>query len=299
MSGSPSVASSGRSIGLTWKGWRFSRSAFIHPFTMRESPYIRSLPHQMPWVLGVAVAMAVMGPFGIYERMGIGWRFVYFLAVGALNWLQVIVLAAWFGTQEPVVRWPVTVRMALAGFLATIPGTAEIMLINSWISWPIPWRFAPMVYAQNAFITVTIAVLVGLIIERRLHAAADLERARVAALPPAARTVEAAAPAPLDFFRRVPPALGRDLLALEMEDHYLRIHTVLGSDLILLRLRDALAELGPARGRQVHRSWWVAESAVASVERSNGRLRLVLRNGLRVPVSKSFREQVKDAGWLE
>jgi DNA-binding LytR/AlgR family response regulator len=108
--------------------------------------------------------------------------------------------------------------------------------------------------------------------------------------------VEPVAP---DFFRRVPPALGRDLLALEMEDHYLRIHTVLGSDLILLRLRDALAELGPSRGRQVHRSWWVAEGAIGSVERNAGRNVLVLRNGLRVPVSKTFREQVKEAGWLD
>ena len=53
------------------------------------------------------------------------------------------------------------------------------------------------------------------------------------------------------------------------------------------------------RGRQVHRSWWVAEGAIASVERNGGRPVLVLRNGLRVPVSKSFREQVKAAGWLD
>ena len=88
------------------------------------------------------------------------------------------------------------------------------------------------------------------------------------------------------------------LLALQMEDHYLRIHTALGSDLILLRLRDALAELGPERGLQVHRSWWVANGAVASVERSAGRAVLVLHNGLQVPVSKSFRDKVKEAGWL-
>ncbi len=83
-----------------------------------------------------------------------------------------------------------------------------------------------------------------------------------------------------------------------MEDHYLRIHTALGSDLILLRLRDALGELGPGRGRQVHRSWWVAEGAIASVDRTAGRLVLVLRNGLRVPVSKTYRDQVKESGWL-
>lgn len=261
---------------------------------MRESPYIRSLPYQIPWVLGFAVVMAVTGPFGTYERMGIGLRLVYFLVISTLNWLQVIALAAWFGSQEPIDRWPVALRMALAGLLAAIPGTAEIMLVHSWISWPIPLWIAPTVYGQNAFLTVIIAVMVGLFVERRLHAAADTERARVAALP----QTDTPATASPDFFRRVPPALGRDLLALEMEDHYLRIHTALGSDLILLRLRDALAELGPARGRQVHRSWWVAEGAHASVERSNGRLTLVLRNGLQVPVSKTFREQVRDAGWL-
>src|ERR1700755_2739771 len=99
------------------------------------------------------------------------------------------------------------------------------------------------------------------------------------------------------FSRRTPPALGRALLALEMEDHYLRIHTAVGSDLILLRLRDALGELGPQRGRQVHRSWCVADGAVAGAERG-ARPMLVLRNGLKVPVSKSFRDQAKEMGWL-
>ena len=237
---------------------------------MRESPYIRSLPHQAPWVLGIAVVMAVTGPFGTYERMGIGLRLVYFLLIGLFNWVQVLIFAAWFGTQEPMARWPVYVRMTLAGLLAAVPGTAAIIVIHSWISWPIPWRFAPSLYPSHAFLTVTIAVLVGLFIERRLHAAADTERARVAALPQQPAAAVETIPAAPDFFRRVPPALGRDLLALEMEDHYLRIHTALGSDLILLRLRDALAELGTARGRQVHRSWWVAEGAVASVERTGG-----------------------------
>jgi DNA-binding LytR/AlgR family response regulator len=48
----------------------------------------------------------------------------------------------------------------------------------------------------------------------------------------------------------------------------------------------------------VHRSWWVAEGAVASAEGDARRPMLVLRNGLRVPVSKTFRDPVKQAGWL-
>lgn len=262
---------------------------------MRESPYVKSLPYHLPVVLVLAVVMAVTGPFGTYARMGLGERLVYFVALGALNWLQVILLAAWFGGLEPIDRWPVVGRMTLVGLLAAVPGTAEIFLINAWMGRPIPLSALPTIFPENAFLTITISILVGLFVEQRLHAKADAERARVADLP----QLEVPGPASPDFFRRIPPALGRDLLALEMEDHYLRIHTALGSDLILLRLRDALAELGAGRGRQVHRSWWVAEGAIATVERSAGRLVFVLRNGLRVPVSKTYRDQVKEAGWLK
>jgi hypothetical protein len=264
-----------------------------HRFTMRESPYFRSIPQQLPWVLGFAIVMAVTGPFGIYGSAGLATRLVYFTTIGVLIWLQVLAAAVLLANVEATERWPIVTRMALAGLLASVPGTLEIIVLHSWLIRPTPFIAALEIFPQTAFLTVVISVLIGLSIERRLHAAADGERARVASVP----STEAPNAAP-DFFRRVPPALGRDLLALEMEDHYLRIHTALGSDLILLRLRDALAELGPSRGRQVHRSWWVAEGAIGSVERDARRPVLVLRNGLRVPVSKTFRDQVKEAGWL-
>jgi DNA-binding LytR/AlgR family response regulator len=272
------------------KCWCFSRSAGNHPFTMRESPYVKSLPYHLPPVLTLAVVLAVTGPFGTYEHMGLGVRLAYFVCLSVLNWLQVVFLAAWLGTREPIDRWPVAARMTLVGSLASLPGTIEIMVIHAWLVRPIPLVGLPIVFLENTFLTVVIAVVIGLLVEQRLRAAADAERDRVASLPQ---------PSAPDFFRRIPPALGRDLLALEMEDHYLRIHTALGSDLILMRLRDAVSELGPTRGQQVHRSWWVADGAVASTERTAQRLTLVLRNGLRAPVSKSFRGGVRNAGWLD
>jgi DNA-binding LytR/AlgR family response regulator len=258
---------------------------------MRESPYFRSLPYHLPAVLGMAVVMAVIGPFGTYFLMPLASRLAYFGILTTLNWMQIIALAAWFGRIEPIDRWPVAARMALVGMLSSIPGTAEVIVVHSWLSRPIPWRAASEIFPSSAFLTVVVAIAVGLFVEQRVRARADAERERVASLP------KADSAGPTDFFRRIPPALGHDLLALEMEDHYLRIHTAVGSDLILLRLRDAMAELGPARGRQVHRSWWVAEGAVASAERGTRPL-LVLRNGLKVPVSKTYREALKDAGWL-
>ncbi len=260
---------------------------------MRESPYLRSLPRHLPGVFGMVVVMAVIGPFGTYFQMNLGGRLAYFGILTALNWIQINVLAAWFGQIEPIDRWPVAGRMALVGFLSAIPGTAEVIVLHSWLIRPIPWSAAWEIFPDCAFLTIVIAVGVGLFVEQRLRANADAERERVASLPRSDPTADH----PTDFLRRIPPALGRDLLALEMEDHYLRIHTALGSDLILMRLRDAMGELGPARGRQVHRSWWVAEGAVASAERG-AKPHLMLRNELKVPVSKTYRDALKEAGWL-
>ena len=267
---------------------------------MRESPYVRSLPYQLPAVLGLAVVLGVTGPFGTYEHMDLGRRIAYFGIIGGLSWLQIVTLAAWFGRIEPIDRWPVAGRMALVGVLAAIPSTFEVIVVQTWLGRPIPLHAAPYIFPENALLTASIAVVFGLFVEQRLRAAADAERARVAALPPPSPSeADSARSAIPDFLRRVPLALGRDLIALEMEDHYLRIHTALGSDLVLMRLRDALAELGPERGRQVHRSWWVATDAVAAVDRTPGRVTLVMHNGLKVPVSKTFRDSVKEAGWLE
>ena len=276
---------------------------------MRESPYFRALVRHWPWAIGLAVVMAVIGPFGSYNFLGLSGRLLYFTITGVSFWLMITFLAALLGGLDWTERWPVPFRMAIAGFVSAAPGTLVIFLVHGWLVQPIPIRFAPQIFAESAFLAVVISVVVGLFVDWRLHAEADLERARVAgaaqpapgptpmSMPGQPAQVPSAPPA-TDFFRRIPPALGRELLALQMEDHYLRIHTALGSDLILLRLRDAIGELGPERGLQVHRSWWVANGAVAAVERSAGRSILVLRNGLQVPVSKSFRDQVKEAGWL-
>jgi hypothetical protein len=103
------------------------------------------------------------------------------------------------------------------------------------------------------------------------------------------------------FFARVPNKLGRDLIAIVAEQHYLRVVTRLGSCLVLYRMSDAVRELEAAGwpGLQVHRSWWVSRSAVSSYLRRDGATWLVLEGGLRAPVSRSFREDAKRAGLID
>jgi hypothetical protein len=115
--------------------------------------------------------------------------------------------------------------------------------------------------------------------------------------PPAAAEADAP-PGPVRFLERLPANLrGADLWAVQAEDHYVRLHTSKGSALILLRLADAAAELEGLEGARVHRSWWVAKSAVAGTARRGGQTVLKLPNGVEAPVSRTQAADLRREGW--
>jgi len=108
-----------------------------------------------------------------------------------------------------------------------------------------------------------------------------------------------ALPEPPKFLARLPLKLqGAEVWAVEAEDHYLRLHTSKGQDLILLRLADAVRELEGIEGEQVHRSWWVARAAVTDAERGDGRAILTLKDGSKVPVSRTYAKVIREKGWI-
>jgi DNA-binding LytR/AlgR family response regulator len=103
---------------------------------------------------------------------------------------------------------------------------------------------------------------------------------------PGAEAIPAAFPSAL--LGRLPLGIGSDIIALETEDHYLRVHALGGSALILMRMADAVALLDPQLGAQVHRRWWVAQTAVAGVRTEGQKLSLCLIDKTLVPVGRTF-----------
>lgn len=95
---------------------------------------------------------------------------------------------------------------------------------------------------------------------------------------------------------RLPARIGRNVLALQAEDHYVRVYTDKGSALVLARLSDAIEALGPLDGLQVHRSWWVRRDAVARVAPQGKGLLLTLVSGAEVPVSQAYKALARQAG---
>lgn len=95
------------------------------------------------------------------------------------------------------------------------------------------------------------------------------------------------------LMNKLPLKLRGKLLCIKSEDHYLKIYTDKGQHLLLMRLKDAILQLQAFPGLQVHRSWWVAESAILESIKEGGSNFFVLENDVRVPISRTFFSLVK------
>lgn len=231
--------------------------------------------------LAVAVAvgafLGVIGPFGSYSSGAIGERIAYWTACIVLGTLV-------FGTAVRIVASrrlargrALTAAVALAALLA-IPFSLLVAFPAAAL-WPATAEITRLNWYLQVLTVAAPLCAAWILLERR-------SRARASA------TAD---------LRRQPGALGvesRYVLCLQMEDHYVRVHHATGSELVLTTMRQAQHSLGTLRGLQVHRSWWVAESAVEEALVDGRNMRLRLTNNLLVPVSRSAVAAVRAAGWL-
>jgi hypothetical protein len=98
-----------------------------------------------------------------------------------------------------------------------------------------------------------------------------------------------------EFWSRIPGRLGRRLVALSAELHYLRVYTTEGNALILFPFGRAVDLLQEQNGMQVHRSHWVALNQIDEVVSQDGRVFCQMNGGLALPVSRSYRSALKAA----
>jgi hypothetical protein len=230
----------------------------------------------------VGVAIALVGPFGTYGaplELRILTSVSYGLAGSVVLW-PFMRLVRRLGERAGLPEW----FTLLAGLvLAAVPVTGAVRLVSALLH---PGQPLPEL-VEHYFGVLAIVFPVGLVM--LLY-----ERQTTSSAP----ATPAAGPATPRLIGRLPVRLGRDLIALQAEDHYVRVHTAAGSDLLLMRLADAIAEAEGVEGLRVHRSWWVARSAVAGGRTEGRRAVLSLTNGLAVPVSRDAVPAVRRAGWL-
>lgn len=98
----------------------------------------------------------------------------------------------------------------------------------------------------------------------------------------------------LSMLRKVPEGLEGELLAVQVEDHYLRIYTDKGSNLVLGQLSGVCHDLRGCDGQQVHRSWWVSVAAIAELRKAGRDSEILMSNGIVVPVSRSKLQELRN-----
>ena len=95
------------------------------------------------------------------------------------------------------------------------------------------------------------------------------------------------------YFDTLEPRLKGNLCCMEAQEHYIQIISSEESRMVLHRFSDAVRSIPTFLGMQVHRSHWVAHSAVQEVMVEGQSMRLKLSCGKLVPVSRTFRATVE------
>ena len=229
------------------------------------------------------VVLGVVGPFGSFFNDTLPVRIAYWTVIFLMSGIGFGAAIRWVWPRAQHARLPIWGWLPVLVLLGSLPLAAASRTIAVML-WPGIRHVVGVVewYGQSVLIGM---VYVGLYALLRMRKAASAEPVMEGVGEPR-------------ILRRLPGRLGRDLICLQMEDHYVRLHTSEGSALVLMSLGKAMAEVGGLEGLQVHRSWWVARRSVEAVIEDGRNLRLRLKSGLEAPVSRSHVARLKAAGWL-
>ncbi|WP_439573368.1 LytTR family DNA-binding domain-containing protein [Phreatobacter sp.] len=242
-----------------------------------------------------ALLMGLIGPFGTYLGMALPVRLMHFaatvtsvsLVIGLIRWL--------------VRRWLFSAGMPLWGELvvaaiAAPPGGLVILgLLNLTAPHALPFVTWPELAAQTLVINVAILLAIHGLGVATAGRDMGTEPLQAAAVPE---------PAPDDpsepagtLRQKLPLPLRRaQILSLSAEDHYVRVATDRGATLVLIPLSEAVDALGPEAGLRIHRSHWIARQALEAPGATVMRTAIRLADGTQLPVSRTGRRALVEAG---
>jgi hypothetical protein len=229
-----------------------------------------------PLAIGGAmvVVLTFTGPFGTFVDLSAPLRLAYWaIAIGSCGLLMTVVIGAVLETRW-LADWPDAPRIALGSMLAAFPGAALIGLLERTM------RHNDQVFDHYLWFWLCVAVI-GFPV-------ALIQFATFGSRPPNPAPGSKPDAADNRFLSRLPREVGRQIISLSMQDHYVRVTTDRGSVMVLIRFSDAVKELAGHPGTQVHRSHWVASGQAKRILRENNRTMIELADGRRLPVSRPF-----------
>ena len=230
------------------------------------------------FLVGLAVILAIIGPFGTYEALSLPLRFAY--------WAPIVLGANIFTRSAG--------RIVNTLFEDAAPlrdQTVSIVVFSV--------TFSPSVWAYSALFSETFRSLESLLfIAMNVFGVTAAVGYLVFFMTRDGEAAQEQKSVPR-LHERLPEGTKAAIVRLTVDDHYVEAHLDDGSShRMLMRLADAVNEMDDTPGFYTHRSHWVATEFVRNGLRENRRDYLMLETGAKVPVSKTYRGDVEAAGFL-
>ncbi|MBB5573253.1 MULTISPECIES: LytTR family DNA-binding domain-containing protein [Rhizobium] len=262
--------------------------------TLRELQVIQRSPRFWATFVTIVLIFAVTGPYGTLDRLMPGARLGYWLALHAMAWSCAVVFSV---AAEILLRRAIAsmfARMMIGSVVAALPIGFGITLVELAFFGTAPSLTASLHHSLDSIpLCVLFCVLTYLTMHRQILMVAEgLDATEAKATLTAAAEIRTLASQPPILLRLKPENRGA-LVRLTVRDHYTEVVTTRGRELILLRFGDALTEIGNTEGIRLHRSHWIATEHVDRLKRDNGKLFVIARDGVEMPVSRSYVEAVQ------
>lgn len=245
--------------------------------TLRQMQRQFKEPKFYAYMIVAIIILTMSGPFGTLEHYNFLERFAYWAILTPTTYL----LASGVAT---IVTVSLT-RKNLNSWLAYICGGTTAGIIVGMFVWLfgvfLDQSFGQSISGLLTAMTYTIPITIGVTMLFKVSEKTSEDKLQTQM-------------SENKFFERIPKHLGRDLISLNSQDHYVKVTTSMGSELILMRLSDAITDLDGLDGIQPHRSWWVAKKHAAQIKTDNGKKIIELSNGDIVPISRSKIKDVSD-----
>lgn len=250
---------------------------------MDPDPLLKTRPENLTplalQVIGVALAVVLIGPFGQADRFLLTHRaglWLFYLLAG-LPMLALILMALRRRVPGRGVLRSCAV-IGLSVLLASPLLLAMVEAIGLVEGRPLPSGLRD--YGRALLEAAVLALPFAVLLDRGLNLF----------MPEAVRAAVPTAKA-IDVTR-----FG-DIHAFSAEGHYVRLFTAQGERFVDVAFSEMLAACRSLNGAQVHRSWWVAQGEIDVAGRKGSSAEIRLRSGLRVPVARRRLRALRQRGW--
>ena len=246
---------------------------------LREVRQWIGTPKKLGGMTLAPVLATIMQPFGFRVPRTIGLTLIYWLLIIGVTFPMGFVISN-FCARRSHRPW----RSALSAAVAMAIAVTLVVYAMNMVF--LGWGHLEAERLGRVFVSGgSVAALVTLLVHMVLA-------------PGSEGSVQSQSPKTTHLLERHPRGARGPIQHLPAEDHYTRVTTSHGSSLVLLRFSDALQDVAPTPGLQVHRSHCVSYESIDKAERRGDAAQLILINGSSVPFSRGHMPKLRAKGIL-